>query len=250
MPLDRDLLIGEKETRAASGRTTADISPWTGEPCVRVAAAGPEDVRAPVEAADAAFAEWAAFAPLARWEIFLRAADLMEQRGEQVVGLPACDVGGTRGRALFDIEVAAGVLREAAAAITAPRGDVLTAHEPDGLSLAVREPLGVVAAFAPWNAPVTLGTGRSPPRSRRGTPARPQLRHPHRERHSRAEGGTPHPHPHRARERPVGGGRTAGPLRRVRGLRLRPLRRTPGHRVLLEHPLGHTLHRATPPPPF
>lgn len=59
---------------------------------------------------------------------------------------------------LFNVEVAAGMLRESAAAVTAPRGDVLTTQEPGGLSLAVREPLGVVAAFAPWNAPVILGT--------------------------------------------------------------------------------------------
>ncbi|MEU3889891.1 aldehyde dehydrogenase family protein [Streptomyces sp. NPDC029041] len=158
MPLDRNLLIGGKETPATSGRTTADISPWTGEPYARVAAAGSEDVRAAVDAADAAFAEWAALAPFARRKIFLRAADLMEQRGEQAVELMAVETGGTRGWALFNVEVAAGMLREAAAAITAPRGDVLTTQEPGGLSLAVREPLGVVAAFAPWNAPVILGT--------------------------------------------------------------------------------------------
>lgn len=158
MPPDRDLLIGGKETPAASGRTTADVSPWTGEPYARVAAAGPEDVHAAVDAADAAFAGWAALEPLARRNIFLRAADLMEERGQQVVELMAREVGGTRGWALFNVEVAAGMLREAAAAITAPRGDVLTTRKPGGLSLAVREPLGVVAAFAPWNAPVILGT--------------------------------------------------------------------------------------------
>ncbi|MDX2539612.1 aldehyde dehydrogenase family protein [Streptomyces scabiei] len=158
MPPDRDLLIGGKEIPAASGRTTADISPWTGEPYARVAAAGPEDVHAAVGAADAAFTGWAALEPFARRNIFLRAADLMEERGEQVVELMAREVGGTRGWALFNVEVAAGMLREAAAAITAPRGDVLTTRKPGGLSLAVREPLGVVAAFAPWNAPVILGT--------------------------------------------------------------------------------------------
>ena len=77
MPPDRDLLIGGKETPAVSGRTTADINPWTSELYARVAAAGPEDVRAAVDAADAAFAEWASLEPSARRNIFLRAADLM-----------------------------------------------------------------------------------------------------------------------------------------------------------------------------
>jgi acyl-CoA reductase-like NAD-dependent aldehyde dehydrogenase len=53
--------------------------------------------------------------------------------------------------------LAANILREAAAAITAPRGEVLSSQKEGALSLAVREPLGVVAAFAPWNAPVILG---------------------------------------------------------------------------------------------
>ncbi|MGW0651627.1 aldehyde dehydrogenase family protein [Streptomyces umbrinus] len=158
MALHRNLLIGGKELPAASGRTTADIDPWTGEPYATVAAAGPEDVRAAVDAADAAFGQWAALAPFARREIFLDAAALMEQRAEQAVELMAAEVGGTRGWALFNVGVAANMLREAAAAITAPRGDVLATQEPGGLSLAVREPLGVVAAFAPWNAPVILGT--------------------------------------------------------------------------------------------
>jgi acyl-CoA reductase-like NAD-dependent aldehyde dehydrogenase len=50
------------------------------------------------------------------------------------------------------------MLREAAAGITSPRGEVLTAQEDGVLGLAVREPMGVVAAFAPWNAPIILGT--------------------------------------------------------------------------------------------
>ncbi|MFG3289259.1 aldehyde dehydrogenase family protein [Streptomyces sp. NPDC048179] len=158
MPLHRNLLIGGKETPAVSGRTTADINPWTGEPYATVAAAGPEDVRAAVDAADTAFAAWAALAPLDRRQIFLDAADLMKQRGEQAVELMAAEVGGTRGWALFNVALAANMLREVAGAITAPRGDVLTTQEPGGVSLAVREPLGVVAAFAPWNAPIILGT--------------------------------------------------------------------------------------------
>ncbi|KUO15179.1 aldehyde dehydrogenase family protein [Streptomyces dysideae] len=158
MPLHRNLLIGGKEMPAASGWTTADINPWTGDPYATVAAAAPEDVRAAVDAADAAFAQWAALAPFARRKIFLDAADLMEQRGERAVELMGGEVGGTRGWALFNVRLAANMLREAAAVITAPRGDVLATQEPGGVSLAVREPLGVVAAFAPWNAPIILGT--------------------------------------------------------------------------------------------
>ncbi|MER6130288.1 aldehyde dehydrogenase family protein [Streptomyces sp. NPDC001795] len=157
MPITRELLIGGKDVPAASGRTTVDVAPYTGEVYATLAAAGPEDVRRAVDAADAAFPAWSALAPFARRAIFLKAADLLDARGEQVAEIMAHEAGGTRPWAYFNVALAANILREAAAAITAPRGEVLNAQEEGALGLAVREPLGVVAAFAPWNAPVILG---------------------------------------------------------------------------------------------
>ncbi|MEV4551712.1 aldehyde dehydrogenase family protein [Nonomuraea wenchangensis] len=157
MTISRELLIGGKSVPARSGRTTADLNPYTGQPYATVAAAGPEDVTLAVDAAQAAFDDWAALSPFARRAIFLKAADLLQERGEQAAALMAGEVGGTRPWALFNVGLAANMLREAAAAITAPRGDVLTAQEEGALGLAVREPVGVVAAFSPWNAPLILG---------------------------------------------------------------------------------------------
>ncbi|MGW0706213.1 aldehyde dehydrogenase family protein [Streptomyces sp. NPDC002643] len=157
MAIARDLLIGGKDVPAASGRTAEDLDPFTGEVYATVAAAGPEDVKRAVDAADAAFEEWAALAPFARRAIFFKAAELLESRGDQVADIMAREAGGTRPWAYFNVALAANILREAAAAITAPRGEVLSTQEQGALGLAVREPLGVVAAFAPWNAPVILG---------------------------------------------------------------------------------------------
>ncbi|WP_338894519.1 aldehyde dehydrogenase family protein [Streptomyces sp. TG1A-60] len=157
MAITRDLLIGGKDVPATSGRTAEDLDPYTGEVYATVAAAGPEDVRRAVDAADAAFEEWAALAPFARRAIFFKAAELLEGRGDQVADIMAREAGGTRPWAYFNVALAANILREAAAAITAPRGEVLSSQKEGALGLAVREPLGVVAAFAPWNAPVILG---------------------------------------------------------------------------------------------
>ena len=87
----------------------------------------------------------------------LKAADLLNARADQVAEIMAHEAGGIRPWAFFNVALAANILREAAAAVTAPRGEVLSAQEEGALGLAVREPLGVVAAFAPWNAPVILG---------------------------------------------------------------------------------------------
>ncbi|MEU7501784.1 aldehyde dehydrogenase family protein [Streptomyces griseofuscus] len=157
MSLHRSLHIDGTEVPALSGRTTEDVSPYTGAVYARVAAAGPEDVTAAVEVAEAAFPDWAALEPFARRRIFLNAADLMEHRSEEAAELMAAEVGGTRPWSRFNVSVAADILREAAAAITAPRGDVLASQERGALGLAIREPVGVVAAFSPWNAPLILG---------------------------------------------------------------------------------------------
>lgn len=158
MTVHRDLIIGEGTSPAASGRTAEDRNPYTGEVYATVAAGGPDDVRRAVAAADAAFPSWSQTAPAERRAIFLKAADILDSRGEDAADVMAQEAGGSRPWALFNVQLASGMLREAAAAVTAPQGEVLTPQHDGELSLAVREPVGVVAAFAPWNAPVILGT--------------------------------------------------------------------------------------------
>ncbi|MQY21805.1 aldehyde dehydrogenase family protein [Nocardia macrotermitis] len=157
MPITRDLLIGGTDRPARGGRTTTVTTPHTGAVHATVAAAEPDDVTAAITAADNAFRDWAALSPFERRAIFLRAADLLEARTEQAVQTMAGEVGAAAGWAGFNVWLAANTLREAAAAITAPRGEVLTTQQPGILGLAVRQPVGVVAAFAPWNAPIILG---------------------------------------------------------------------------------------------
>ena len=48
-------------------------------------------------------------------------------------------------------------MREAAALTTQVTGEIIPSDKPGVLSLAVRQPAGVVLGFAPWNAPVILG---------------------------------------------------------------------------------------------
>lgn len=156
-PVERQLFIGGASRPSSTGRTEQDTNPWTGEVFATVAAASPDDATAAVDAAAAAFDEWSATDPGTRRRIFLRAADLLEARADDVVPLMAQEVGGTRPWALFNVGLAADVLREAAAVTTAPRGEVLSSADSGAWGFALRQPAGVVAAFAPWNAPLILG---------------------------------------------------------------------------------------------
>lgn len=155
--LTRGLLIGGKEVPSSNKATTDDVSPWTGEVFAKVAAATPADVTAAVNAAATAFPAWAAMLPYERRKIFLRAADIMEAKAEHAVATMAAEVGGARPWAAFNVELCIEILREAAAAVTQPRGQVLQTQMPGVSSYAKKVPYGVIAAISPWNAPFILG---------------------------------------------------------------------------------------------
>lgn len=157
MSAQRQLLIDGRETPATSGRTEQDTAPQTGEVFATVAAATPADATRAVDSAAAAFPSWSRTGSFDRRAIFLRAADLLEQRAEQAVKMLVDEVGATRGWGLFNVSLAANILREAGASTTGPRGEVLASSSPDEWGFAVRQPVGVVAAFSPWNAPLILG---------------------------------------------------------------------------------------------
>src|SRR6185295_9941196 len=59
--------------------------------------------------------------------------------------------------ARFNIQLGAGMVREAAALTTQVGGEVIPSDKPGLLSLALRDPVGVILGIAPWNAPVILG---------------------------------------------------------------------------------------------
>jgi acyl-CoA reductase-like NAD-dependent aldehyde dehydrogenase len=157
-PDARHLLIDGEDVPAASRRRTEDTDPYTGAVVATVAAAGPDDAVRAVGAAEAAGEAWAAMAPAERRRLFSRAADLLEAREDDAVALMTAETGAIGPWGHFNVTLAAEILREAAALSTQPIGEVLSTSSPTAISLGVRRPAGVVAAFSPWNAPVILGT--------------------------------------------------------------------------------------------
>ena len=69
----------------------------------------------------------------------------------------ATEIGATAGWAQFNVKLAAGMLREAASLTTQITGEIIPSDKPGCVSMAVRQPVGVVLGIAPWNAPVILG---------------------------------------------------------------------------------------------
>ena len=116
--------------------------------------------RSPIEAADAgaaAFPDWSALGPNARRALLNRAADELEARAHQFVEAMAEELRASEPWARFNVMLGSGMVREAAALTTQISGEVIPSDKPGLLSMALREPVGVVLGIAPWNAPVILG---------------------------------------------------------------------------------------------
>jgi vanillin dehydrogenase len=152
------LLIGGSWTEASAGESFDVLDPYTGELATRAAAASPSDAAAAARAAGAAFDEWAGCAPEQRRETLVRAAELLDERREQIAAMMTAEIGATFGWGMFNCELAAGMLREAATLTRAGGGEVIPSDVPGKLAFTVRAPAGVVVAIAPWNAPLILAT--------------------------------------------------------------------------------------------
>ncbi len=154
----QQLLIGGDWSEASGGGTFERSDPYTGEPTTVAAAAGRQDARRACDAAAAAFPEWAGTAPGDRRTILLRAADLLMERAPSIAATMTEEVGATVGWGMFNCDLAARILREAAAQTYSVTGEVIPSDVPGSLAMAVRQPAGVVVGMAPWNAPVILST--------------------------------------------------------------------------------------------
>lgn len=151
------MLIDGERRSAGDGRTFDRCNPLGGEVATTAPAATPEDARAAVQAASGAFASWSQAGPGQRRQMLSQAADALALRKESFVAAMATETGASAQWAEFNVDLAAGMLREAAALTTQIGGEVIPSDVPGNLSMGVRVPAGVVVGMAPWNAPVILG---------------------------------------------------------------------------------------------
>ncbi len=155
---EQQLLIGGRWRPAQSGRVHELTGSFTGELATTAAAAGAQDARAAADAAHAAFPAWAATPPARRRELLTRAGDLLEERAEAIAATVTAETGATFGWGMFNVGLAASMLREAGAQAYGLLGEVIPSDVPGLTAFGVRQPVGVVVGIAPWNAPVILGT--------------------------------------------------------------------------------------------
>ena len=140
-----------------AGTTFTRHNPVTGAAATSAVAATLQDACAAVEAAAAAFPAWSVLGPNARRARLAKAADALDAKADAFVDAMMNEIGATEGWARFNLMLASGMVREAAALTTQISGEVIPSDKPGCIAMAVREPAGVVLGIAPWNAPIILG---------------------------------------------------------------------------------------------
>ncbi len=133
------------------------LNPMTGAVASTAPAMKASDVPAIAARAAAAFPAWAAMGPNARRAVLMKAAVALEARADAFVEAMMGEIGATKGWALFNLGLAASMVREAAALTTQISGEVIPSDKPGCLAMGLKEPVGVILGIAPWNAPIILG---------------------------------------------------------------------------------------------
>jgi benzaldehyde dehydrogenase (NAD) len=154
---DMSMLINGLKVTAEKGAFFERRNPLDGTVATRAPAASPADARMAADAAAEAFRTWAETGPGERRGLLLKAAERLEAKLPQFVDAVAAETGATGMWAGFNVMLAAGMIREAAALTTQIAGEVIPSDVPGSLSMGVRQPAGVVLGIAPWNAPIILG---------------------------------------------------------------------------------------------
>nr|WP_246013318.1 NAD-dependent succinate-semialdehyde dehydrogenase [Pigmentiphaga humi] len=146
------------------GRDTQPVvDPATGGVLAHLPLARAEDLDRALAAAERAFESWAATPAFERGRILRRAAGLIRERAEDIARTMTREQGKPLKESRIEAVFAADLIDWMAEECRRAYGRVIPARQPGWRWTAQLEPVGVVAAFSPWNFP-----GTSPARKMAG----------------------------------------------------------------------------------
>jgi succinate-semialdehyde dehydrogenase / glutarate-semialdehyde dehydrogenase len=134
-------------------RTHRVLNPATGQTLAELPLVDADDLDRALSAADESFKLWRKASPAERAAVLSGAARLLRERAEEIARNATLEEGKTLGEARIETHAAASLFDFYAAEATRLYGRVLM--RPSGMrSMVMKEPVGPVAAFSPWNFPV------------------------------------------------------------------------------------------------
>ncbi|MGD9797261.1 MAG: NAD-dependent succinate-semialdehyde dehydrogenase [Acidimicrobiia bacterium] len=157
------LYIDGEWREAASGKRFESINPATGDVIDSVADADTEDVRAAIDAADAASESFAALTAYQRAAFLGEAHQLMLERREDLAKLMTEEQGKPLRMSRTEVTYAADFLLWFAEEAKRVYGSTIPSNRADQRFLVMHQPVGVVAAVTPWNYPISMITRKIGP---------------------------------------------------------------------------------------
>lgn len=148
------LLIDGQWQDAEEGRTLPVANPATGQEIGRVAHASIADLDRALAAAQKGFETWRATPAIERSKIMRRAATSVRERAEQIATVMTLEQGKPLAEAKAEMAAAPDILDWFADEGMRIYGRVVPARNLAVRQLAIKDPVGPVAAFTPWNFPV------------------------------------------------------------------------------------------------
>ena len=143
------------EWRAArSGQTLPVLNPATEEVIGTVAHAGRDDLDEALAAAEQGFAVWKKVSAFERSKLMRKAADLLRSRADDIARLMTLEQGKPVGEAKVETLAGADIIDWFAEEARRAYGRVIPARAEGIYQLVMKEPVGPVAAFTPWNFPI------------------------------------------------------------------------------------------------
>ena len=151
---DTRLFIAGQWQDAESGKTIAVHNPATGQEIGRVAHAGIADLDRALAAAQKGFEVWRDTPAIERAKTMRRAAALMRERADAIAAILTQEQGKPRAEARVEAMAAADIIEWFADEGMRVYGRIVPSRNLAVRQMVVKDPVGVVAAFTPWNFPI------------------------------------------------------------------------------------------------
>ncbi|MCR5884097.1 NAD-dependent succinate-semialdehyde dehydrogenase [Rhizobacter sp. J219] len=154
MYTDVSLFIDGEWTAGTSGKSEPILNPATGQVLARLHHAGVAELDRALAAADKGFKTWKAVSPYERYKVLRKAANLMRERADEIAPLMTLEQGKPLAEARMEALSAGDLIDWFAEEARRTYGQIVPARAEGVSQLVIKEPVGPVAAFTPWNFPI------------------------------------------------------------------------------------------------
>ena len=151
---DVQLYIDGEWSSGSSGKSEPIINPATGKVLARLAHAGRSDLDQALHAADKGFKLWRKVSAFERYKLLRKAADIIRSRADEIAQLMTLEQGKPLLEAKMETLAAGDIMDWFGEEARRAYGRVVPARAEGVLQIVVKEPVGPVAAFTPWNFPI------------------------------------------------------------------------------------------------